>query len=76
MKTSRIILGCILASSGFLAGGAGAQVVTEFSAGITACKTVSKSGTPLGSPVTLSGGGIAQVITPMLTQGIYGITAV
>ena len=35
MKTSRIVLGCILASFVFLAGGAGAQVVTEFSAGIT-----------------------------------------
>jgi streptogramin lyase len=35
MKTSRIVLGCILASFVFLAGSAGAQVVTEFSAGIT-----------------------------------------
>ena len=36
MKTSRIVLGCILALLGFLAGGACAQVITEFSAGITA----------------------------------------
>jgi hypothetical protein len=36
MKTSRIVLGCILAALVFLAGGAGAQVITEFSAGITA----------------------------------------
>src|SRR5436309_13520077 len=36
MKTSRIVLGCILASLGFLAGGAGAQIITEFSAGISA----------------------------------------
>jgi len=35
MKTSRIVLGCILASLCFLAGGAGAQV-TEFSTGISA----------------------------------------
>src|SRR5438552_3301183 len=35
MKASRIVLGCILASLGFLAGGAGAQIITEFSAGIT-----------------------------------------
>jgi streptogramin lyase len=36
MKPSRIVLGCILASLSFLAGGAGAQMVTEFSAGISA----------------------------------------
>ena len=31
----RIVLGCILVSLGLLASGAGAQVITEFSAGIT-----------------------------------------
>lgn len=36
MKPSRIVLGCIFASFGFLAGGADAQVVTQFGAGITA----------------------------------------
>ena len=36
MKPCRIVLGCILASLGFLAGSAGAQVVTEFSAGADA----------------------------------------
>ena len=36
MKTYRMILGCILASLGFLASGAGAQMITEFSTGITA----------------------------------------
>src|SRR6266516_3008942 len=36
MKQSCIVLSCILASLGLLATGAGAQVVTEFSAGISA----------------------------------------
>src|SRR5437868_1828448 len=36
MKTFRIVLGCILSAFVFLVGGAGAQVVTEFSAGISA----------------------------------------
>ncbi len=36
MKTSRILLGCILGLLGFLGNGAGAQIVTQFSAGITA----------------------------------------
>ena len=36
MKPCRILLGCMLASLSVLCGGASAQVVTEFSAGITA----------------------------------------
>jgi len=36
MKTCRIFIGCTLASILLLSGGAAAQVVTEFSAGITA----------------------------------------
>ncbi len=35
MKPCRILLGCMLASLSVLCGGASAQVVTEFSAGIT-----------------------------------------
>ena len=35
MKTSGILLGYVLTCLGFVAGGAGAQVVTEFGAGIT-----------------------------------------
>jgi len=33
-------------------------------------------GAPLGSPVTLSGGGVAQFITSTLTRGTHAITAV
>ena len=36
MKHCRIVLGCMLASLCLLSGGAWAQVVTEFSAGISA----------------------------------------
>ncbi len=36
MKTFRILVGCTLVSILLLSGGAGAQVVTEFSAGISA----------------------------------------
>jgi hypothetical protein len=36
MEPCRILLGCMLASFCMLSGGTGAQVVTEFSAGVTA----------------------------------------
>jgi streptogramin lyase len=79
MKTSRVLLGCILALVGLLSGSAGAQIITEFSAGIT----------PGASPTNITAGpdgnlwftepGINRIgrITPagVVTEFSAGITA-
>jgi hypothetical protein len=49
MKTSRMVLGSILALFGLLARGVGAQVATEFSAGITSAPLRITAG-PDGNP--------------------------
>jgi IPTL-CTERM motif len=78
MKCDRILLGCMLASTWLLSGGAWAQVVTEFSSGITAgANPVGITAGPDGNLwfTEVSGNRIGR-ITPLgvVTEFSVGIT--
>jgi streptogramin lyase len=77
MKTSRIVLGCILAAFAFMAGGAGAQVVTEFSVGITSSPHDITAGPDGNLWFTEPDGNRIGRITPLgvATEFSAGITA-
>ena len=79
MKSCRILLGCMLASLCLLSGGAWAQVVTEFSAGITAgAAPYGITAGPDGNLwFTEEGGNRIGRITPsgVVTEFSAGITA-